>query len=183
MVVSTDDKGQTAFSDSYFKRKINWLGIRLKTTQLQCPITLEILTFKELVEYFATGGLPRGGHIKLLGCQVHLQEPHCRQEIVLLRKRDTVYTRSTRGFSLWKSKVLGVGGSSLKWSKSIENQSKKHCGQFENPSYGYNRRYPSKRGHNALTSTSSSARRYRREVTGMLLEMAQLAVAILSQSF
>lgn len=43
----------------------------------------------------------------------------------MLRKRDTVYTRSTRGFSLWKSKVLGVGGSSLKWSKSIEKHSKK----------------------------------------------------------
>ena len=37
---------------------------------------------------------------------------------------DTVYTRSTRGFSLWKSKVLSVGGSSLKWSKSIEKHSK-----------------------------------------------------------
>lgn len=45
--------------------------------------------------------------------------------MLLLRKRDTVYTRSTRGFSLWKSKVLGIGGSSLKWSKSIEKHSKK----------------------------------------------------------
>lgn len=45
--------------------------------------------------------------------------------MVLLRKRDTVYTRSNHGFSLWKSKVLGVGGSSLKWSKSIEKCSKK----------------------------------------------------------
>ncbi|XP_016167014.1 uncharacterized protein LOC107609527 [Arachis ipaensis] len=41
-----------------------------------------------------------------------------------IRKMDTVYTRSTRGFSLWKSKVLSVGGSSLKWSKSIEKNSK-----------------------------------------------------------
>ncbi|CAK8540818.1 unnamed protein product [Lathyrus sativus] len=47
------------------------------------------------------------------------------KKLLLLRKRDNVYTRSTRGFSLWKSKVLGVGGSSLKWSKSIEKHSKK----------------------------------------------------------
>ncbi|XP_027368943.1 uncharacterized protein LOC113874891 isoform X2 [Abrus precatorius] len=46
------------------------------------------------------------------------------KKLLLLRKRDTVYTRSTHGFSLWKSKVLGVGGSSLKWSKSIEKNSK-----------------------------------------------------------
>ncbi|KAE9615277.1 hypothetical protein Lal_00048290 [Lupinus albus] len=46
------------------------------------------------------------------------------KKLLLLRKRDTVYTRSTHGFSLWKSKVLGVGGSSLKWSKSIEKHSK-----------------------------------------------------------
>ncbi|KAJ1393794.1 Zinc finger, CCCH-type [Sesbania bispinosa] len=47
------------------------------------------------------------------------------KKLLLLRKRDAVYTRSTHGFSLWKSKVLGVGGSSLKWSKSIEKHSKK----------------------------------------------------------
>jgi hypothetical protein len=47
------------------------------------------------------------------------------KKLLQLRKRDTLYTRSNRGFSLWKSKVLGVGGSSLKWSKSIEKHSKK----------------------------------------------------------
>ncbi|CAI8596864.1 unnamed protein product [Vicia faba] len=129
---------------------------------------------KKLVEYFATGGLPRGGHIKLLGCQINLQEasfvwtlgsknssrndqnswhyqklPWKRttylrsfihnssssfnsgslsaagKKLLLSRKRDIVYTRSTRGFSLWKSKVLRIGGPSLKWSKSIEKHSKK----------------------------------------------------------
>lgn len=44
---------------------------------------------------------------------------------MLSRMRDTVYTRSPRGFSLRKSKVLSVGGSNLKWSKSIERRSKK----------------------------------------------------------
>ncbi|KAI9113098.1 hypothetical protein K1719_015623 [Acacia pycnantha] len=47
------------------------------------------------------------------------------KKLVLSRKRDTVYTRSTHGFSLRKSKVLGLGGYSLKWSKSIEKSSKK----------------------------------------------------------
>ncbi|KAJ8762904.1 hypothetical protein K2173_023033 [Erythroxylum novogranatense] len=46
-------------------------------------------------------------------------------KLLLLRNRDTVYTRSKHGFSLRKSKVLSVGGSSLKWSKSIERRSKK----------------------------------------------------------
>ncbi|XP_057470258.1 LOW QUALITY PROTEIN: uncharacterized protein LOC130759159 [Actinidia eriantha] len=47
------------------------------------------------------------------------------RKLLLSRKRETVYTRSTLGFSLRKSKVLSVGGSSLKWSKSIERNSKK----------------------------------------------------------
>ncbi|KAG2665874.1 hypothetical protein I3760_15G029300 [Carya illinoinensis] len=47
------------------------------------------------------------------------------RKLLLLRKRDTVYTRSINGFSLRKFKVLSVGGSSLKWSKSIEKNSKK----------------------------------------------------------
>ncbi|GMI90843.1 hypothetical protein HRI_002753600 [Hibiscus trionum] len=47
------------------------------------------------------------------------------RKMLLLRKRNTVYTRSTNGFSIRKSKVLSVGGSSLKWSKSIEKNSRK----------------------------------------------------------
>jgi hypothetical protein len=47
------------------------------------------------------------------------------RKLLLLRQRDTVYTRSINGFSLRKFKVLSVGGSSLKWSKSIEKNSKK----------------------------------------------------------
>ncbi|KAG6776122.1 hypothetical protein POTOM_019626 [Populus tomentosa] len=46
-------------------------------------------------------------------------------KLLLLRKRNTVYTRSKHGFSLRKSKVLSFGGSSLKWSKSIERYWKK----------------------------------------------------------
>lgn len=42
-----------------------------------------------------------------------------------MRKRHTVYTRSTSGCSLKKSKVLSIGGPHLKWSKSIERGSKK----------------------------------------------------------
>ncbi|KAK3428243.1 hypothetical protein EUGRSUZ_E01003 [Eucalyptus grandis] len=47
------------------------------------------------------------------------------RRLMLVRKRDTVYVRSAHGLSLRKSKVLSVGGTSLKWSKSIERQSKK----------------------------------------------------------
>ncbi|XP_057441812.1 uncharacterized protein LOC130733602 isoform X2 [Lotus japonicus] len=47
------------------------------------------------------------------------------KKLLLSRKRKTVHTRSTHGVSLWKSKELGVGGYSLKWSKSIEEHSKK----------------------------------------------------------
>ncbi|KAK1301243.1 Zinc finger CCCH domain-containing protein 7 [Acorus calamus] len=43
----------------------------------------------------------------------------------LVQKRGTIYTISTGGFSLRKSGVLSIGGSSLKWSKSIEKRSKK----------------------------------------------------------
>ncbi|KAJ0257547.1 Uncharacterized protein HA466_0083960 [Hirschfeldia incana] len=47
------------------------------------------------------------------------------QKLSTMRKRHTVYTRSTNGYSLRKSKVLSIGGSHLKWSKSIERDSKK----------------------------------------------------------
>ncbi|KAL6525036.1 hypothetical protein OROMI_030629 [Orobanche minor] len=47
------------------------------------------------------------------------------QTLMLSKKRGAVYTRSTHGYSLRMSKVLSVGGSSLKWSKSIERNSKK----------------------------------------------------------
>ncbi|KAG9146665.1 hypothetical protein Leryth_021817 [Lithospermum erythrorhizon] len=44
---------------------------------------------------------------------------------LLSRSKETVYTRSTDGFSLRRSKVLSVGGSNLKWSKSTERKLKK----------------------------------------------------------
>ncbi|KAI4375151.1 hypothetical protein MLD38_013055 [Melastoma candidum] len=47
------------------------------------------------------------------------------QKLELLRKRDAVYTRSKHGLSLRRSKILSIGGASLKWSKSIERRSKK----------------------------------------------------------
>ncbi|KAF3495029.1 hypothetical protein DY000_02055280 [Brassica cretica] len=47
------------------------------------------------------------------------------QKLSMMRKRHTVYTRSTNGYSLRKSKVLSLGGSHLKWSKSIERDSRK----------------------------------------------------------
>lgn len=49
----------------------------------------------------------------------------CSQKLLVSRKRGAIYTRSSHGYSLKMSKVLSVGGSSLKWSKSIERNSKK----------------------------------------------------------
>ena len=42
-----------------------------------------------------------------------------------MRKTHTIYTRSTNGYSLRKSKVLSLGGSHLKWSNYIERDSRK----------------------------------------------------------
>lgn len=42
-----------------------------------------------------------------------------------MRKRHTVYRISTNGHSLKRSKVVSIGGSHLKWSKSVERDSKK----------------------------------------------------------
>ncbi|GMH17151.1 hypothetical protein Nepgr_018992 [Nepenthes gracilis] len=47
------------------------------------------------------------------------------RKLLSSRKRNIIYTRSGRGFSLRRSKVVGVAGRSLKWSKSIERRSKK----------------------------------------------------------
>ncbi|EFH65392.1 predicted protein [Arabidopsis lyrata subsp. lyrata] len=47
------------------------------------------------------------------------------RKLRMMRKRHTIYTRSTNGCSLTKSKVLSIGGSHFKWSKSIERGSKK----------------------------------------------------------
>ncbi|XP_042036262.1 uncharacterized protein LOC121782469 isoform X2 [Salvia splendens] len=47
------------------------------------------------------------------------------QKLLVSRKRGAIYTKSSHGYSLRMSKVLSVGGSSLKWSKSIERSSRK----------------------------------------------------------
>ncbi|CAI9282093.1 unnamed protein product [Lactuca saligna] len=46
------------------------------------------------------------------------------RKLLVSRKREMIYTRSKHGFSLRMSKLLSVGGSGLKWSKSIEKNSK-----------------------------------------------------------
>ncbi|CAN6201024.1 unnamed protein product [Urochloa humidicola] len=47
------------------------------------------------------------------------------RKLLQTRKRSTIYTVSTDGFSLRKSGVLSIGGSSLKWSRSLEKHSQK----------------------------------------------------------
>ncbi|XP_058724534.1 uncharacterized protein At1g21580 isoform X2 [Vicia villosa] len=175
MMVSTDDKGQTAFSDRYFKRKKNQL---VRTTfenhTVSMPNNIGNSDVQGASRVFCNKRFTKRRSHKVAGMSSkssraslvwtlggknssrndrnswHYQKfPWKRttylrsfihnsassfnsgslsaagKKLLLLRKRDTVYTRSTRGFSLWKSKVLGVGGSSLKWSKSIEKHSKK----------------------------------------------------------
>nr|XP_011459807.1 PREDICTED: uncharacterized protein LOC101310670 [Fragaria vesca subsp. vesca] len=74
------------------------------------------------------------------------------KKLLLSRMRDTVYTRSTHGFSLRKYKVLSVGGSSLKWSKSIESRSKK---VNEEATRAVAEVAKKKREHNGATCASS----------------------------
>ncbi|VAI93466.1 unnamed protein product [Triticum turgidum subsp. durum] len=47
------------------------------------------------------------------------------RKLLQTKKRDMIYTVSTNGFSIRKSGVLSVGGSSLKWSRSLEKRSQK----------------------------------------------------------
>ncbi|XP_062229336.1 uncharacterized protein LOC133927080 isoform X2 [Phragmites australis] len=47
------------------------------------------------------------------------------RKLLQTRKRGTIYTVSTDGFSLRKSGVLSIGGSSLKWSRSLDKDSQK----------------------------------------------------------
>ncbi|PUZ59831.1 hypothetical protein GQ55_4G074800 [Panicum hallii var. hallii] len=47
------------------------------------------------------------------------------RKLLQTRKRSTIYTVSTDGFSLRKSGVLSLGGSSLKWSRFLEKHSQK----------------------------------------------------------
>lgn len=47
------------------------------------------------------------------------------RKLLSSRKRGAVYVRSGRGFSLRRSKVTSLPGTSLKWSKSMEKRSKK----------------------------------------------------------
>uniref|UniRef100_A0A803L767 Uncharacterized protein n=1 Tax=Chenopodium quinoa TaxID=63459 RepID=A0A803L767_CHEQI len=47
------------------------------------------------------------------------------RKLLSSKKRGAVYVRSSRGFSLRRSKVISLSGTSLKWSKSMEKRSKK----------------------------------------------------------
>ena len=64
-------------------------------------------------------------HLSTLQKQIVISISSFSGKLLLSRNRDTVYTRSINGFSLRKSKVLSVCGSSLKWSKSMDRHSKK----------------------------------------------------------
>ncbi|XP_019174680.1 PREDICTED: uncharacterized protein LOC109170148 isoform X2 [Ipomoea nil] len=78
-----------------------------------------------------------------------------RQRLLLSRKRDTVYTRSAYGLSLRRSKVLSVCGASLKWSKSIERNSRKANQEATLAVAAAEKR---KRGQNSIAPSNSNRR-------------------------
>nr|GLL47931.1 uncharacterized protein LOC109170148 isoform X2 [Ipomoea trifida] len=81
--------------------------------------------------------------------------PTIRQKLLLSRKRDTVYTRSAYGLSLRRSKVLSVCGASLKWSKSIERNSRKANQEATLAVAAAEKR---KRGQNSIAPCNSNRR-------------------------
>nr|GMD87229.1 uncharacterized protein LOC109170148 isoform X1 [Ipomoea batatas] len=78
-----------------------------------------------------------------------------RQKLLFSRKRDTVYTRSAYGLSLRRSKVLSVCGASLKWSKSIERNSRKANQEATLAVAAAEKR---KRGQNSIAPSNSNRR-------------------------
>ncbi|CAH9101776.1 unnamed protein product [Cuscuta europaea] len=77
------------------------------------------------------------------------------RKLLLSRKRHTVYTRSANGHSLRRSKVLSVGGTSLKWSKSIERNSKK---ADQEATLAVAAAEKTKRGQNIIATSNSKSR-------------------------
>lgn len=95
---------------------------------LPVPIIVPYLQLGTITYFFSFINFCGFFHVYLILLDLYPSNnffPFCSRKLLLLRKRDTVYTRSKHGFSLRKSKVLSVAGSSLKWSKSIERHSKK----------------------------------------------------------
>ncbi|XP_031094524.1 uncharacterized protein LOC115998977 [Ipomoea triloba] len=78
-----------------------------------------------------------------------------RQKLLFSRKRDTVYTRSAYGLSLRRSQVLSVCGASLKWSKSIERNSRKANQEATLAVAAAEKR---KRGQNSIAPSNSNRR-------------------------
>ncbi|KAL3504290.1 hypothetical protein ACH5RR_034131 [Cinchona calisaya] len=79
------------------------------------------------------------------------------QKLPLSRKRDAIYKRSNSGFSLRRTKVFSVGGRSLKWSKSIERNSRKVNEDATLAAVAAEKR---KRAQNGAAFTLSKSRNY-----------------------
>lgn len=100
-------------------------------SQTQHPSSLPLLQSKRVVPLLfpwkrpSYGRSVRLGKIKAVpdyskGSSLSLMS----KKLKRLLKRDTVYTKSLDGFSLRRSGVLSLGGSNLKWTKSLEQRSK-----------------------------------------------------------
>ncbi|MCD9638459.1 hypothetical protein HAX54_022457 [Datura stramonium] len=84
-----------------------------------------------------------------------------RRKLLLSKKRETIYTRSIHGLSLRRSKVLSVSGSSLKWSKSIEQRSKKAAEEAALAVAAVNKRKRGQDGSNADSMNGNNVSRER----------------------
>ncbi|KAH0681312.1 hypothetical protein KY284_022397 [Solanum tuberosum] len=84
-----------------------------------------------------------------------------RRKLLLSKKRETIYTRSIHGLSLRRSKVLSVSGSSLKWSKSIEQRSKKATEEAALAVAAVDRRKRGQYGFNADSMNGNNVSRER----------------------
>ncbi|KAL4583144.1 hypothetical protein LXL04_007709 [Taraxacum kok-saghyz] len=123
------DKTTQVSSDGYYKRRKNQLIRTLKGDD-DSAINIKRQSGKGISKKYRN---LRGSSVWTLGAQK--LRPHLfpwkrskyssNSSSSLIRKREMVYTRSKHGFSLRMSKLLSIGGSSLKWSKSIEKNSKR----------------------------------------------------------
>lgn len=89
-----------------------------------------------------------------------------RRKLLLSKKRETIYTRSIHGLSLRRSKVLSVSGSSLKWSKSLEQRSKKAAEEAALAVAGV---YKRKRGQDGSNADSMNGNNVSRKFYGVKL--------------
>ncbi|KAI3767594.1 hypothetical protein L2E82_17839 [Cichorium intybus] len=133
------DKTQASSSDGYYKRRKNQLirtsvghGSHVQFKRQSGKGISKKLKNSRFSSVWTLGSQSLGKDVRLFPWKrskywgpTNTSSSLISRKLLLSRKRETIYTRSKHGFSLRMSKLLSVGGSSLKWSKSIEKNSKR----------------------------------------------------------